>query len=208
MWFAAQTSPQFRYQARLADARVARKQHQLTPSRSRHLPAAQEKCELLLSIHQRHEASGVKRSEAIANGAFLQHAPRPHACREALERKFTEITASEQAADLLPRDVIDHDAVRFRDFLKPSGKIWRSADRRLLPRIAGADGLANHDRAGRDADANLQCLAFDRRFRHCRYDRKGGTHRTLGIRFLAFGPAKIAEYAVTNIKRYVAAELD
>ena len=205
--FAAQTGPQFRYQAGLADAWVARKQHQPTSSRSRHLPAAQEKCELLLSIHQRHEASSVKGSEAIANGAFLQHTPRPHACREALERKCTEITASEQAADLSPRDVIDHDAVRFCDFLKPSGKIWRSANRRLLPRLAGTDGLADHDCAGRDADANMQCLAVDRRFRHCRHDGKGGSHSTLGIRFLAFGPAEIAEYTVTDITRYVAAEL-
>ena len=149
----------------------------------------------------------MKCSEAITDGAFLQHAPHPHACGEALERKLTEITASEQTADLSPRDVIDHHAVRFRDFLKPSGKIWRSANRRLLPRIARTDGLANHDRAGRDADADLQCLALDRRFCHGRYECKGSPHRSLCIRFLAFGPAEIAEYSVTYITRYVTAEL-
>lgn len=83
-------------------------------------------------------------------------------------------------------------------------KVRCYADCRLLGRGAGAYRLTDHDSARGDTNAHLQHLVANRGFGESADNSKRGTHRTLDIRFLAFGPAEITQYPVANVARDVA----
>src|SRR3984957_18731816 len=202
--FVAQTGPEFRDETRLTDAWFTRQQHNLPLTSLRLLPAALEQGKLLLAIDQLHKLRRVQCGESVASRTFRQDTPRPHRRAEPLERERAEVLAAEQIADQSSRDSVDRDAIGPRDFLKPRREIWRDADWCLLGRGARPYRLTDNDGARGDADAHLQPLVSNRGFGERADQGKRGTHRTLGIRFLAFGPTEITQYSVADIARDLA----
>src|SRR5689334_25275460 len=132
----------------------------------------------------------MKSGEPIPDSSLAKHTPGGNGRSESPERELSQITARKQAPNLPSRHIVNNNTIRICKFLKPSRKVWRFADRRLLARISESSGLAHHDRTGGDADARLQVFASDRHF-ECGHNCKGGAHRTFRVRLPAFGPAEI-----------------
>ena len=121
-------------------------------------------------------------------------APSPSACHaahvlsETFERNDAEIAIFEQSAGQATRALRDHHRARRGDGLEPGGQIRRLADHRLLLRRAGADQIADDDKAGGDPDADLQGTAGDGIEPRRSVDQsEPGAHRALGVVLWACG---------------------
>ena len=112
----------------------------------------------------------------------------------------------EQRTDLAPRALVNDHGVGGRERLQAGRKVRRLADRGLLPRIALADGGANHDKAGRNANSDAQVFAMQRRLSDRRDHGERGPHRNLGVRLVRFRPTEINQHAIADVARNEPAE--
>ena len=71
---------------------------------------------------------------------------------------------------------------------------------RVLLRCSGPNKIANHDKAGRDANADGKQMRAD-----CLDGCQGGAHRTVGMRLVGVRPAEIGQHTVADEERDIAA---
>ena len=94
----------------------------------------------------------------------------------------------------------DHDRARLGQRLQPGGQVRRLADHRLLLGGTRADQVADHDKPGGDADADLQGSAGGGlELRHRLDQRKPGPHRALGVMLVGLGIAEIDQHPVAHV---------
>ena len=90
-------------------------------------------------------------------------------------------------------------AARLGQRLQPRRQIGRVADDRLFLRRALSDEIADHDDAGRDADADLQLLLRPRfELRDDGGDVEAGPDRPLGVVLVGARKAEIGQHAVAH----------
>jgi hypothetical protein len=187
------------HEARLADARLAREQHDLPLALARPGPAREQERQLLLAIDQGRHARGVQRLKAALGPALARHPPDRGRSGEALEGVAAKVLELEQAAQEPPRAFGDHHRARLGHLLQPGGEVGRLAGDRLLLRRAPPDEVADDDKARGDADPGRKRLALagpdpadrDRR-------REPGPDRPLGGVLVRPRPAEVGEHAVTH----------
>ena len=103
-----------------------------------------------------------------------------------------------QLPDLPAGRFADHQRVRCRQGLQPSGKVRRLADDPALLRCALADQIADDGQPGGDAEPHTQIFA--RRQPADRFDhREGGAHRLLGIVLVRLRISEINQHAVAHV---------
>src|SRR5215472_6272617 len=144
--------------ARLADARLARDQDNLTVSRPCEQLALEQNGDLRLAANEATEPRRAGGLEAALRGGYAIDSPSLDWCCQPLDRLWSEIaerkTIPKQAAGC---SCHDHRS-RHRKSLQPGGQVRRVADDRLLSRAAFPKEIADDDDAGGDACARLQPL--------------------------------------------------
>ena len=211
----AQAPAQGPEQARLADPGLAREQHHLAVAIPGPGPALQQDAELVLAPDQRGEMLAVQRVEPALRAALAFDPESRERRGEALERHRPQIGQLEQAADQPARRLADHHTARRGKSLESGREVRRLADHRLLLGRALADQLADHDQAGRDADARGERQSFLAPAAQGQPGRVQGAHgldqfqpgpdRPLGLVLVRPGPAEVGEHAVAHVFGDVAA---
>src|SRR6516164_11343512 len=102
MRLAADPLFQRRGDARLADARLARDQHDLSVPRLGARPAAQQQIDLLLAANQRAQCRSAQRLEPALDDTLPQHLPAADRLGAARGFDCAELAAVEQVADQAP----------------------------------------------------------------------------------------------------------
>jgi hypothetical protein len=118
---------------------------------------------------------------------------------KAFECYDSEIAVLEPATGEALGAVGDHYGVRLSERLEPRGQVRCFPQRSTLPGGTDVSQLANHDQAGRDADARAQLLLPYAEFSDIRHDRQGGAHRALGIVFVRLGITEIDQGTVAHV---------
>src|SRR6516165_6487339 len=113
---------------RLADAGLARDQHDLAIARLGARPATQQQVDLLVAANQRGQGRAAQRLEAAGNGARTHYLPRPHRFGDTLDRDGTEIATFEEIADQQARARGDDDRVWLGQALQAGGEVRRFTD--------------------------------------------------------------------------------
>ena len=188
-------------EARLADAGLAAEQHQLPLAVSRPPPAVEQQGQLRRAPDQRCQARGrFPRLEAARRPARPQHAPGRHRRGETLELARAELGEVEQAGDEPPRAGADHHGPGLGQRLQPGREVGRLADRVALARpTLTAAGVANHHRAGGDADPGPERGAARRREPGDRPDElEPGADRALGVVLVRLRVAEVGEDAIAE----------
>ena len=157
MRLAAKTLGERLGKARLADPWLGRDQYDPAVALARLTPAAQQQVEFFLATDEWRFARA-QRLEAAGDAALAEHLPHLSGAGKALKVLPAEIAHLEQAADMPARRVRDDDRIGSGQTLQPSGEIWGLTNDRLLPRRTGAEQVADHDQAGRDAEPHLEPL--------------------------------------------------
>ena len=186
-------------EARLADARLARNQHDAALAGLGLLPAPLQQRQLLLAADQR-RAGRAQRLEAALGPALAQH-PRGHDRRgQALDLDRAEILIVEQPAGQPPRARRDHHRARLGQRLQPRREVRRLADDPAFLRFALADEIAHDHQAGGDADPHLQWRRRDGvEPGHLLDQLQRRAHRALGIVLVGPRIAEIGEHAVAHV---------
>ena len=172
---------QCRGDARLADAGLARDQHDLAVPRLGAGPAAQQQVDLLVAADQRTQRRSAQGFEPTRNDARTQHLPSGHRFDDALHRDGAEIAVFEESADEPTRAGRNHDRVRLGQGLQPGGQVQCLTDDRLFPSRSFADRIADYDEPGCDPDARLQLAGPDIEATDGVDRVQPRPHRTLGI---------------------------
>ena len=190
-------------QARLADAGLAAQGDHLAFTVERALPAIGEHRHFGIAADQGADLAGVRRRETPFRRADADHARDRYRLDDALERMFAKLADFESPAENAPRRRRDGDLIGSGEPLDAGGDIGRLADRQFGNRGIARAGLADHHRAGGDADADLQRRRggdiLDRA-----NDVERGAHRPLGAVLVGDRPAEIGHQAVAEILRDVA----
>ena len=190
---------QRRDQPRLADAGLARQQHDAAVIVFGLRPAARQQIELLAAADQRHLVGCAQLLEAALHALLAQHPPGGDRPVEALERARIDRLVFEQVAGEPPRAGRDQDRVGRGGRLQARGQVRRLADDVAFLRLAAADQFADHHQAGGDADAHLMAALADLE-RADRLDhRQRGTHRVAGVGLVRFRIAEIDQHAVAHV---------
>ena len=186
--------------ARLANARLARKQYNLTLAALGSLPAPEQQFDLLLAPNQRRLAArGVQRLEAVLDRAFTEDTPGRYWFGKALHLDCTEVLVLEETAGEAVRSLGDHHRVRLGESLQPGGEVRRFADHRPFLGGADPDEVADHDQPGRDSDTDPQHLLRDHEVPDSVHDGKTGPNSALSIVFVCRGIAEVHEYPVAHV---------
>src|ERR1700756_507531 len=90
--------------------------------------------------------------------ALANHTPGTLWLAKTGERLRPEILDLEQRAELSPGAVGKDQGARLGQHLQTGSEVWRLADHAPILRRAGADQIANDDKAGGGADPNVQRL--------------------------------------------------
>jgi hypothetical protein len=98
--------------ARLAEARFARNQYNLTFPRFGPFPEAYQQVNLLVAANEPSQGRSAQRLEPARDGARMQHLPSWHRGGEPLDLEGTEIAVLEEIADEPVRVCGDHDSIR------------------------------------------------------------------------------------------------
>ena len=154
--FACQAIAQGLADARLADAGLARQQHDLAFAVAGERPALQQQRDLAVAADKLDQTLHVLGLEARRGGALAEHAPRLLRRGEAFELEPPQRFERERLAEQLARVVGKHDFTRLGLRLQPRGEIRRLAAGRTLSRRRADADLADDDPASGDADAGLK----------------------------------------------------
>ena len=141
-------------QVRLADARLAENEDDLSVTRSGARPAAHERVELIGPIDERKHPLGMACGKPAYGRSRSNHAPYIYRVAEPLDFTAAQVLALESRADQLSRFRRDQDRVRIGERLQTRREIERHAECRLLLGGALADRASHDDQAGGDTDAN------------------------------------------------------
>ena len=187
--------------ARLADAGLAREQHDPTLAELGLIPTAQQQLHLLLPANERRQRARAPRLEPADAGRLAAHLPRLHRLRQPLHLDGTERAAVEHPPHQPPRAGRDHDLAGRCDGLQPRRQVWRLADRRVLPVCRRlAELIADDNEPGGDADARLKGHVGSGLQRADRVeDGKAGAHGPLSVMFMSCRVAEIDEHAIAQI---------
>jgi hypothetical protein len=135
---------QCRGDPRLAEAGLARDQHDLAVAGLGARPAAQEQVDFLVAADQPGQCRSAQCLEPARDDARTQHLPSRHRPGDALHLDGAKIADLEEIADQPARARGDDDRVRLGQGLQTAGEVGRLADDRLLLRRALADQIADH----------------------------------------------------------------
>src|SRR5262249_30004159 len=142
---------------RLADARLARHQHNPSLAAPSLGPAPTQYLELLIAANQRCRVCTAQGLEPIVDRARPQHLPglrwRGHTDRV----DGSKIATAEQIADQSPRRCVDHHRVRFGKYHQPTVCSVRLTDYPPLLWLARIGRFIDYDKPGRDTDTKAQC---------------------------------------------------
>ena len=133
---------QCRGDARLADAGLARDQHDLAVARLGARPAPQQQVDLLVAADQRRQRRSAQCLEPARDDARPQYLPGRHRRGDALDLDGAEIAVLEEIADQPARARGDDDRVRLGQGLQPGGEVRASRRRPIAP----APSLRRSDR--------------------------------------------------------------
>jgi hypothetical protein len=166
-------------EARLADAGLARQQHDAALAGRGLPPAPLQHRQLLVAADER-RGGRAQRLKAALRAALAQYPPSDDRCRQALDLDRPEILVVEQPAGQPPGARPDHHSSRRGKRQQPRREVGRLADHRLLLRRTLADQIADHDEPSGDPDPHLQphlgCGVDPRNARPCGRP-SGGGHR-------------------------------
>jgi hypothetical protein len=187
--------------ARLADAGLAREQHDAAAAALRLLPAAHEGVELLAAPDERRGLRPAQRLVAAGDRALAQHqAGIGGTC-------VAELAALEQPPHEVPRRPRYGHAARRREAGEPGGEQRRLADERGLRRGRAGDAVVDHDHAGGDADARLD-PPLEAGNGEPSYGARGGEagpHRPLGVVLVRQRMSEAGDHPIRQMPRNAAA---
>ena len=188
-----------RQNARLADARFARDERDLTFALARLAPAVEEQRHLMLAPDEGRQALRPRRLEAADVLRLAKDRPAGNRRVEAFQGLRAKRLQLERAAQQPPRRLRDHHGARLGQRLQPRRQIGRLADDGLFLRRALSDEVADHDDAGRDADADLEIFIRPRfELRDDGRDVEAGPDRTLGVLLMGARKAEIGQHAIAH----------
>ena len=142
--------------ARFADAGLSRHQRDLTLALGGLAPAVDQQRDLLFAADKRRHRLRARRFEPADILDFAHDQPGRNRRLEALQLLRSERPELKGPAQQPPRRFGNHHTAGLGERLHPRGEIWRIPDHAALARLALADQFADHDQAGRNADADLQ----------------------------------------------------
>jgi hypothetical protein len=187
-------------QARLSDARLARKQDDATLAALRPSPVLQQQLELLVTAHQRRDAGLMQRLESALRRAETDHLHSPQGLGKALERHRAEIAIVEEPAGEATGVRLDHHGVGLGELLQARSEIGGFTDNFVLLGHALADEVAHDHQPGGDADPDLRCDARGpAAFVQPVQQRQTGANGALGIMFLRPRIPEIDQHRVTHV---------
>jgi hypothetical protein len=140
-------------------------------------------------------ASSVGCVEAAFAAGEAANAPRSHGVVDAFEAMFTKVFVLERVAEQSMRGGRDDDLVGAGELLQSRGDIRGFADRGTRHRGVAGAALADHDRAGGNANANVKRLRA-RQPVHRSDDLKGRAHGTLGVVLVRLREAEVHDQPV------------
>ena len=141
------------YQARFADARLARHQDDLPLAAFRLLPPGHEEIKLLLAAHQRCFA-GAQRLEATLDLALPQNSPSTYRLGEAFDLDRIEVLILVKSRQEPACGLGNDHGARLCKRLEASGKIGRFAHDGLFLGGAGTDQIPNDNQPCGNTDAD------------------------------------------------------
>ncbi len=186
-------------QARLADARLARKQNDLAHARLRYGPAPIKEFALFFTPDQGRQPARVQRLEAALLRTLPQRRVGARRSGDPLEVLRAEIDQLEKVAQQLARALGNDDAVGFGDPLQPRGEVRRVAHDPAFPRFSRTKEIADHHDPRRDPHPHMQRAACCLKFRHGLDDRMPGPDGALGVMLMRLRIAEIGQHAVAHV---------
>src|SRR5262249_3606203 len=185
---------------RLADARLARDQHNPSLAAPSLGPAPTQYLELLIAANQRCRVCTAQGLEPIVDRARPQHLPglrwRGHTDRF----DGSKIAIAEQIADQSPRHCVDHHRVRFGKAQQPTGYSGRLTDYPPLLWLARLGRIVDYYKSGRDTDTKAQCSTD---FRCQLFDNstqpQASLDRLLGVIFVGLRMAEMNNHHVADM---------
>ena len=117
---------------RLADAGLAREQHDLALAGPGEPPAVEEQRQLLVAADERGRAGAVERLEPAFRRPLAGHAEAAHGRGKALDLGRAEVGELEEGAEQPPRRLGDDNRAGLGELLQAGGEVRRLADDRLL----------------------------------------------------------------------------
>ena len=142
-------------QARLADSRLAADQGDAPVTGGDLLPLLEQLAELRVAADERRQVVRAEQVDPLADAGRSRHLVRRDRAREPFQRLRPQVLDHEEAAHEPLGVAADHHSVRRRDRLETRGEVHRLAHGENLLMLFSA-GLAEHDGAGVDADAERQ----------------------------------------------------
>jgi hypothetical protein len=135
--------------------------------------------------------------DAALRTALTLHPPSGERPGEAFQTKRAEGGQLKQAAHEPPSRLADHHRAGRCERLQSCRKVWRFADRRLVPGCTRADQVADHYLPSGDSHAGLQpYLGMGLQLRDRRDQLESGAYGPLGVVLVRSWPAEIGQYAV------------
>ena len=172
--------------ARLADARLTREQHNATLTGFGLIPPAQQQVHLLLATNKWGERASAPRVEPTDASRLTAHLPRLQRLRQFVALVGGKRAAVEHGTHQAPRAGRNNDLARRCHGLQLGRQVRRLADRDALSRVATPLLLANNDQPGGYTDARPQRHRGRGLQRADRIeDGDAGAHRLLGVVFMS-----------------------
>src|SRR3984893_18214637 len=185
--------------ARLADAGLARQQHQWPFASLCLLPPSQQQCQSMIPADHIGQLTGCAGLEPTFHNALTDDAVGQRLSRNPLQILATKVSYVEHVAKKAACRLAQHDLVRQSDPLQARREIGRVADDGLLLRSTLSHEVADHYKASRDADAHLNFLhgPYLQRPDHA-YDFQSCSDRPLRVVLMGVWKAEIGENAVAH----------
>ena len=199
MRFVADPLAERRQNARLADARPARDERDLTFVLACLAPAVEEQRHLMLAPYEGRQALGLRRLKAADVLRLTQDRPGGNRRVEAFQGSRSKRLQLERAAQEPPRGLGDHHGARLGQRLQSRRQIGRFADDGLFLRRAPSDKIADHNDPSGDADADLEIFIRARfELRDDRRHVEAGPDRALGVLLVGAREAEIGQHAIAH----------
>ena len=197
-------------QSRLPDAGLAGQQHRLTFAVFRSRPATHCDLEFLSASNEPRQTVRVQRLESVRDRTNADRRIDSRRRRDSLEVRNAEVFEFEKLGDEAVRRLGDRHLAGPGDPLKTCRQVRRVPDHPALVRLTGAQEVADHDDASRDADPHLKTAPVRRpQPGNPLGKREPGAHRSLRVVFVGTRIPEIREDGVAHVLRDVAVlELD
>jgi hypothetical protein len=184
---------------RLADAGLARKQHDLADAGPGLAQAVAQQGALRRPPDEVGEPSARRLEAAFRHGEAFDHEGLDRR-GEALDGLPAEVAQPEQVADQAAGGAGEDDLPGLRQSLQACGEVGGLTDHRLLLRRALADQITNYDKSGGNADADGEPLgSTGLQARHRRLYFQPGPHRPLGVVLMRPRIAEIGQHPVAHV---------